>query len=582
MFNHLHKQEISSTAKKIKKELTSINPSQKLSHQSIVDILKNKLGIEDNEEHINKNNKPNSLDYLNAKKAIINEIKERTNITIKNVYCLDLEINNIRESFKENFYSYNLAQYIQAYELLNGDSIIDKKIETFQDAFDLSKDFVRVIFNKYYNMEDELKNKYKHKLLHSSNVFEYKELFVILKKIENKVALTNCDELCNDIIKTALKKASEDKYSTAKSVNKEYLIDSLSPMINSEIVRLKCLIEQKSNYTGFVEIISPYNFETKTETERKMIAQYSENLKDDSIYIGTEISKKLSNNIKMKDTLMIRKDSTFLNLFNKVKQKKKLRIPMKSNDALYISGTIGSGRSELLNNFLVENWLKKEVNLFFNFWGDNALMLKMQQLKNLTSREKDICIINDKEFLELSKERLISLLKKEKSIFFNFPVLEVKSIELNNKYLSKFYFVLNIIGQHKKKKQYNIFINDANIVFNKKTKYGNKLLLEFHKMRNEFNNTKFYLRGTLSIDEDFLIQFENKLIMKTECALSLHTIDAVGFNDLHSFYKNISNLQPIELIWVRNNIVNINDPIYKIDFLNIEYISNVLIFDSNE
>lgn len=585
MYNNLPQQEISMSAKKMKKELDANSPTHTLTHQQLIDLIKKSLKNSSNtfnsSNDVSQSVSSSLINLSKIKDSISKEVFEATGILINNVSFIDFQIKKKRELLNENFYSYNLAQYIQDYEIFTGNKIFDDYIETFEDAYNNTDRFAKEIVRKYEKMSDYKQAKFLNKTLTSDVVLAERELFMLLRKKEHGVSLSKCDELFEESIKMIL----ENKQSTY-DIDEKITISMLSDMFKQEIVRLRCLIERKTNYSSFITEIQSYYYETESDTELKEINKITEKIIDEKVYLGVKSDCSFTNDFEDVDflngtlTLPKKKKPSFFNRFSK----KKTDLYLNDSDyteGIYLSGTIGSGSAETFLPFLGQAWLKNETSVVFDAYNDLALVNKLSNLKRLTSKEKDLVFINDQEFLELSKEELTSIIKKGKSIVFYLGALYKMDLENINKRASKTQMIIDLIGSMEKKKPCNIVINSVQELFHRNSVYGESFLSSFHEKKKTYKETKFLIKGTLSADKAFLEGFDTHIIMKTECDKNLDIFKMDGFDSLIELRRNIVNLSPGEFVLIKNKIFHSNEPVYTHHYYNQGFNSNSLVLDGN-
>lgn len=561
MYNHFPKNDFSSTAKKIKKELEIQLIDENIKHSKILNIIIEKAS---------KNNIETSLKgLLRVKKDIQYAIKELYGVMPEKIQFIDMEIKRIQNSFYECYYNYNLPQYIQDYNILKNKKEID--IITYEDAFNYAEHFANIIFEKYYYMTPFLINDLNNKLITSNDIIKYNknllELYIILKKEENNKSLSYCDEFFKKLIKNIL----DYKMNHGYKQEEKHKIEEIKESIQKEIIKTKNKLEEKLDYRQFLNEITPYNYETPLINDIKELERLQNKIKENQIYLGEITNRENTDMIKNKEKISISR----LLSFNKDKDAYLKNEELK--DGVYISMTAGSGGMYAYNPLMAQRWINGESNIIFDFFNDKTLYRRMQKLKNLTDQNDDVLFFNKNEFLKLNKEQIESYLSKNKSILFSFSSNYLRDDVELTKIKSKLNFTLEIIGKFNKTKDCNILINEADFLFNKNTCEGKKLIKLFETELRKYIKTNLFLMGSFSTDKEFLKNIKTKIIMKTEMIEVMDILQEIGFdsNEFNKPERIIRGLFPGEFILIVDNKLVKKDKIMKFHYLNVSFPNNI-------
>lgn len=571
------KGELSSSAKKIKQELESVS-IKTLSHQSILQIIEMKANLSLEGAY----NPSYSLIGLSKKEELIKEIiYEKTGFKPYNVDFLKRKIDKRVAVFREAAGTYTLPQYMQYYKFLTHRDPFKEDLLTNTLAIEKSKDFVFDLCLKYKEVSDYNVRKYLENDAKSIDFKNLEELYIILKKKENGTHLSNCDIVLNEIIKKIFNfRVLNPKLYESQP---DYLLEEIKKIVVKEIIRVKVLSETRLDYRFLVEAIDPYHFPINTDKENDLVTKVTNENKsffkdNNGIYFGStdKNSSLLSSQLKIEK--MFNKDYVVLKSLKKrfsfFENKELIGLTNKQlEDGLYTSSTIGSGYMETLFPYFIQQFSQNESVVFFDVYNGNRIANDLQLAKKIAEGKGGLVVIGNDDFLALTKEKMLHLLKKEKSIYFNLQATDRLPINKFEKQITKIQYLTKIIGEYKKSRYYSIFINDANIVFSEKNKFSKDFADNFHEMKKSFDKTKLMIRGTGSLNKEMFEKFKYKMLMKTECEMSFDIFDTVDFKQKGSniedyssykiFRKNIMDLSPGEFIFVVDNKVSLKNKIYK-------------------
>lgn len=568
MSNKIQKEAFSKSIKLIKKEL-NLKSIHNYSHQQIQHLVSESFGYDSYEKFIDFGFINHVLSYsiqrlLYTKETILNKIKEKTEVEITTFWMIDQLILKHHQAFYTNHYYYNLAQYIMYYDLLFNKKTFDESPTTYQYIYENMDKFIYDFYFRYNSISKDIERGLMFNLLTKEDLKEYPELYVIIHKKEQGLSLSCCDEIFLKSINNIITNRETKEYNIAD----KYMIKNLTDEFKTEIVRLKSLQERKINYKSFIYEIPEFVFYNKDYQAEKEIDILKNKIKSKHLYLGVKGNEQL-NDLK-KDALPIL-HSNFFNKNKFFKKENTLNLHQDIlNDGLYIAASIGSGFNAFLFPIIAQNWLNNEINIFFDTYGDNSLALKYQNIKNHTTKSGDIVLISHSEFLEMNEDKIISLLKKEKSLFFNLPSLEKTAIEDCLKICSKISYFFKILKEFKRQNTYNIFINDFNSIYKNNVSWCVDFKNNIVDLKNK-DNIRLFLRGDLYKKEVIISEFNNVIIMKNECFLDMNVFKINGFNNYINLERNIRNLYPCDFIFAENREININDPIYKAHCLNFYY-----------
>lgn len=553
------------TAEKIKNEILNQSKESNLSYQDIKTILELETNNKYKLEIYNINYSLLRLDKMQSE--IIKTIYKESGVLLSSIDFIKTDIDERIKVFRNAEDNYTLAQYIQNYDILTKRSIFKNHIIKYEDALNKANDFAIELINKYKDADKNIVLKYNSESCLSNNVKHLEELYIILKKKEMKYQLSSCDEVLESIINRIFN--IKEKYTNSFENNLDNLIKELTTKIKKELIRVKVLSEIKANYSYLVENIEPYYFHIEKEQEKELVNDLMKKNKsslknENGIYFGANKNKSTSKINLLQ--LLNSNTNTSISLTN-----------TELENGIYICSTPGAGFYKTLNNYFIQTFYNKDANVLFNFDGRYDVIYDFDMAKKITNNKGGIVLITHTQFLNLTKDYILDLLKKEKSIVFSLNVFENFNENMMNKYITKIRYIIEIIGMHKKDKYYNIFINDANYLFNKKNKFGENFANDFHSMKNKFNKTKLFVGGNENIDKDFFKEFKYKILMKTECDLISDTFDnseveqkikKVKINDDKKILENkIRNLKCGDFILIVDNKLSLESNIYSSHYL---------------
>lgn len=540
--------DLSTSAKKIKKDIKKNNPSADISHNKILDILSLNIlnkSYQSAQENCNSRIEFDYLSLWNVKKKILNDFKN-IGFEITNVFYLDEVFKKHRDSFSSEFHDYSIAQYIQHYEFLNDKELYDKEIVTYEDAYDVAEIFVIELVDKYktfnaYRSKDDFFKQAK-----NDNIFRKYENFLELKSISNKIfndeSLTQFEELIIEVV-------------FVEDLN---LLDShisnMTKEIKREIVRLRSLKEKKINYEYFVKNITPYNFDININNREVHSLYFTTNnyLKEGSFLMGgkeresTGLIDKIKNIKKEKHELFYIKDEEF------------------DKKPFFISGEHWSGSPYVFISLFHERMLKKEGGFYFNTRIRNNCKRELADFKDIVNtigQRNKFVFVNGEEIFELTKEKIDKYIKSNRIVYVYLNEYE-SYINKNktNKYSKKILEIIDYIGKKEKEKRVNLFVNASDSLIND--------LNDFAPNHKDYNNVNCLYRTALSDSKFRTNNIENIFIMKAYDGIERYFKNILSSDpeSKKETIETVKNLKPGEFIYIKDSYIQNEGMVFKFPY----------------
>tara|TARA_Y100001960_G_C14768535_1_gene878469 strand:+ start:915 stop:2639 length:1725 start_codon:yes stop_codon:yes gene_type:complete len=568
------KEDLSTSAKEIKKTLAEQHTSE-IGQSQILSILAKSIGFDSYKDFIHGTGyvRYSSLDLITIKEKEEKIIKNLSKYgVIKTIKMIENYRNKQRKNFNENTYTYNLVEYMKIYDELNNRKISENIIDTFDKAYDKVPELVSDIVKRYKDYpfylnikKDLLSNNTK---LTTEDIAKYKEMSAIKRKINKNEDLTIVDEL---IIELLYLRDSFSDYEDKTNRDDSHIIKKY----RKEIVRLRGLHEAKSNYENLASEIDTYFFESSEPNSQAIVQEYKENVKKDSILLGT-LEKK--------------EKKGFLGLLKTKTTSENYYVPRLNNESILVGGYYSS--RVLLNSFFIDSILNKEQCFYFNFSGDKAELAKQAEALRYLNYNSKIIYLSYEEFLILSKEKIDYYLKKKKTVHVLTTDLEKTIAENGYKLASKLNFFINYVGKKEKKDKVNIFVTSSDYLTHSNNIHSKKLIETMISHKENFNNTNIlfqssfreFLRYTFQENKEYFNSFDDVYIMQSifyEYPYNL--MPERGKEWQERFIETLKNMNTFEFIHLKNKdkIIDEEFNVYKPKYFNLSMNVNID-FDKNE